>query len=68
MKNLKNNKEVIKFMKENRKKAFIFDAATQGIEKFNIPVETMLYHVILYQFNLIATQNQVLENLKNGKN
>lgn len=67
MKPNKKQKEIIKYMKDNRKSSFIFDAAVQGMETYGLSLDVVLKHVLIYQFNLLATQKEILEviNVKN---
>lgn len=59
--------EIIKFMKNNKSKSFIFNSAISGIEDYNLSVDVVLKHTIIYLFNQVSTQKLMLDNL-NVKN
>ena len=56
---------IIKYLRDNRKESIIFEMALVGIDKYNVNVDELLKHIIIYQDNLIKTQKEALNSLNN---
>lgn len=61
------DERIIKYLKDNKNDSIIFKMACEGLEKYNLNLDDVLYHIIIYQNTNINTLKNYLEKLS-GKN